>query len=109
MSRLAGKVAIITGAASGMGLSALKLFAAEGARVVATDISAEALRQAVEEVTGNGGEAIARTHDVASAEDWTRVVDDALAEWGTIDILINKPALPWRRVFSMPSLRTGIR
>ena len=52
MSRLAGKVAIITGAASGMGLSALKLFVAEGARVVATDISAEALRQAVDEVTG---------------------------------------------------------
>lgn len=93
MSRLAGKVAIITGAASGIGLSALKLFMGEGARVVATDISEEALRQAIEEVTGNGGEAIARTHDVSSAEDWKRVVDDVLAEWGTIDILINNAGI----------------
>ncbi len=93
MSRLAGKVAIITGAASGLGLSALKLFVAEGARVVATDISAEPLQQAVDEVTADGGEAIARTHDVSSVEDWNRVVDDVLAEWGTIDILINNAGI----------------
>ena len=93
MSRLTGKVAIITGAASGMGLSTLKLFVAEGARVVATDISAEALREAVDEVTANGGEAIARTHDVSSIEDWKRVIDDVLAEWGTIDILINNAGI----------------
>lgn len=60
MSRLAGKVAIITGAASGIGFSALKLFTAEGARVVATDISEEALCQSVDEVTANGGLAVSR-------------------------------------------------
>ncbi len=60
---------------------------------MATDISTEALQQAVEEVTGNGGEAIARTHDVSSAEDWKRVVDDVLAEWGTVDILINNAGI----------------
>ena len=93
MSRLVGKVAIITGAASGMGLSALQLFTAEGARVLATDISEEALNQAVEEVTANGGDAIARTHDVSSVEDWRRVVDDCLVEWGTVDILVNNAGI----------------
>ena len=93
MTRLNGKVAIITGAASGMGLAALQLFAAEGARVAATDISAAALRQAVDDVTANGGEAIARTHDVSSPEAWRRVVDDVVAEWGTIDILINNAGI----------------
>jgi NAD(P)-dependent dehydrogenase (short-subunit alcohol dehydrogenase family) len=93
MSRLVGKVAIITGAASGMGLSALKLFAAEGARVVATDISEEPLRQAVDEVIANGGEAIAHTHDVSAVEDWKRVVEGVVAEWGTIDILVNNAGI----------------
>ena len=93
MTRLNGKVAIITGAASGMGLAALQLFAAEGARVAATDISAAALRQAVDDATANGGEAIARTHDVSSPEAWRRVVDDVVAEWGTIDILINNAGI----------------
>jgi NAD(P)-dependent dehydrogenase (short-subunit alcohol dehydrogenase family) len=93
MSRLNGKVAIITGAASGMGRAALQLFAAEGARVAATDVSEEALRQAVEEVTADGGEALALRHDVSSAEDWQRAVDTVLAEWGTIDILVNNAGI----------------
>lgn len=97
MSRLAGKVAIITGAASGIGFSALKLFTAEGARVMATDISGEALRQAVDEVTANGGVAVSRPHDVSSSDDWKRVVDDVLAEWGTIDILVNNAAIAMPR------------
>jgi NAD(P)-dependent dehydrogenase (short-subunit alcohol dehydrogenase family) len=97
MSRLDEKVAIITGAASGMGLAALKLFTAEGARVAATDISQEALEQAVEEVTARGGKAIACRHDVSSAEDWKRVVDTVLTEWGTIDILVNNAGIAMPR------------
>ena len=93
MPRLNGKVAIITGAASGIGLAALRLFAAEGARVAATDISAGALRRAVEDVTANGGEAISREHDVSSPEAWKRVVDDVIAEWGTIDVLVNNAGI----------------
>lgn len=93
MPRLDEKVAIITGAASGMGLAALKLFAAEGARVAATDVSEEALQQAVQEVTANGGKAIACSHDVSSAEDWKHVVDTVLAEWGTVDILVNNAGI----------------
>jgi NAD(P)-dependent dehydrogenase (short-subunit alcohol dehydrogenase family) len=93
MPRLDEKVAIITGAASGMGLAALKLFAAEGARVAATDISEEALQQAVEEITASGGKAIACGHDVSSAEDWKHVVDTVLTEWGTVDVLVNNAGI----------------
>src|SRR4029453_6306071 len=93
MSRLNGKVAIITGAASGIGLAALQIFAAEGARVAATDISEIALKQAVEDVIAEGGDAIARPLDVSSAGDWQRVVDDVLDEWGTIDILVNNAGI----------------
>lgn len=93
MSRLNGKVAIITGAASGIGLAALQIFAAEGAHVAATDISEIALKQAVEDVIAEGGDAIARPLDVSSAGDWQRVVDDVLDEWGTIDILINNAGI----------------
>jgi NAD(P)-dependent dehydrogenase (short-subunit alcohol dehydrogenase family) len=94
MSRLNGKVAIITGAASGIGLAALQIFAAEGAQVVATDISEEALRQVVDEITAQGGKAIAHTLDVSSPTDWKRVVDDVLAQWETIDILVNNAGIP---------------
>jgi len=86
MSRLNGKVAIITGAASGIGLST--------AKVVATDISDEALGRAVEEITAAGGEAIARTLDVSSSQSWEDVVADVVAEWGTIDILVNNAGIP---------------
>jgi NAD(P)-dependent dehydrogenase (short-subunit alcohol dehydrogenase family) len=94
MSRLNGKVAIITGAASGIGLAALQIFAAEGAQVVATDISEEALRQVVDEITAQGGKAIAHILDVSSPTDWKRVVDDVLAQWETIDILVNNAGIP---------------
>ena len=93
MSRLDGKVAIITGAASGMGLAALQIFAAEGARVVATDIDEGAVRHAVDEVTAQGGAAIAHRLDVSSPGDWERVVANVLTEWGTIDILVNNAGI----------------
>lgn len=93
MSRLNGKVAIITGAASGIGLSTAQIFAAEGAKVVATDISAEALQRAVEEITATGGEIVAHTLDVSSPESWERVVAAVVAKWGTIDILVNNAGI----------------
>jgi 3alpha(or 20beta)-hydroxysteroid dehydrogenase len=93
MSRLNGKVAIITGAASGIGLSTVEIFAAEGATVIATDISEDALNRAVEAVTATGGRVVARTLDVSSPESWQRVVSDVVAEWGTIDILVNNAGI----------------
>jgi NAD(P)-dependent dehydrogenase (short-subunit alcohol dehydrogenase family) len=93
MSRLNGKVAIITGAASGIGLSTVEIFAAEGATVIATDISEDALNRAVETVTATGGKVLARTLDVSSPESWQRVVNDVAAERGTIDILVNNAGI----------------
>ena len=68
-------------------MSTLQLFASEGAKVVATDISEDALDRAVESVKAQGGEIIARTLDVSSADSWQHVVADVVAQWGTIDIL----------------------
>ncbi|BCW70707.1 glucose 1-dehydrogenase [Arthrobacter sp. NicSoilB8] len=93
MSRLNGKVAIITGAASGIGLSTVEIFAAEGATVIATDVSEGALNRAVEAVTATGGNVVARTLDVSSPESWQRVVNDVVTEWGTIDILVNNAGI----------------
>jgi len=93
MSRLNGKVAIITGAASGIGLTTAEIFAAEGAKVVATDISEAALADAVEAIKAAGGDVLAHTLDVSSAESWEQVVADVVAEWGTIDILVNNAGI----------------
>ncbi|MGN7251466.1 MULTISPECIES: SDR family NAD(P)-dependent oxidoreductase [unclassified Arthrobacter] len=93
MSRLNGKVAIITGAASGIGLSTVEIFAAEGATVIATDISEDARNRAVEAVTATGGKVLARTLDVSSPESWQRVVNGVVAERGTIDILVNNAGI----------------
>lgn len=93
MSRLNGKVAIITGAASGIGLSTAQIFAAEGAKVVATDISEDALQRVVKEIAATGGEIVGHTLDVSSPESWERVVASVVAEWGTIDILVNNAGI----------------
>lgn len=67
--RLKGKVAIITGAANGMGAAKAKLFAKEGAKVVATDVNEENLNSIVAEIIADGGEAVAIKHDVTSEEE----------------------------------------
>jgi 3alpha(or 20beta)-hydroxysteroid dehydrogenase len=93
MPRLTGKVAIVTGAARGIGLSTAQIFAAEGAKVVLADISEEALKSATQEILATGGEALAHTLDVTSPESWKQLVADVVAEWGTIDILVNNAGI----------------
>src|SRR3546814_8956173 len=88
--KLEGKVAIITGAGSGMGAEEAKMFAAEGARVVITDINAEACRKVADEI---GEAAIAIEHDVANEEGWGVVVATTLEKFGKIDILVNNAGL----------------
>jgi len=88
--RLEGKVAIITGAGSGMGAEEARMFAAEGAKVVITDIVGDASR----EVAGQIGEsAIAIEHDVADEEGWAGVVASTLDTFGKIDILVNNAGI----------------
>ncbi|QRG67026.1 glucose 1-dehydrogenase [Brevibacillus choshinensis] len=89
MGRLAGKVAIITGAAMGMGASEAKLFAKEGAKVIATDVQVESLNQMVREIRADGGDAVALKHDVTSEEEWKSVIAEAVRQYGKVDVLVN--------------------
>ena len=91
--RLAGKVALITGAASGMGASMAKLFAGEGAKVVVADMLEDAGRQVVADITRANGAAMFRRLDVSSETEWKAAVDAALAAYGRLDILVNDAGL----------------
>jgi NAD(P)-dependent dehydrogenase (short-subunit alcohol dehydrogenase family) len=91
--RLAGKVAIVTGAGSGMGRSAALLFAREGATVVASDIDAARLEAVVAEAKAAGGEMIAVVGDVAKREDAEALVERAIEGFGKLDILVNNAGI----------------
>lgn len=93
MSRLADKVAIITGAGSGMGREEALLFAREGAKVIATDINEAAVQAVVTEIEAEGGVATAIAHNVASEEQWSGVVAAAIEAYGRIDILVNNAGI----------------
>ena len=89
MPKLAGKVALITGAAGGQGVEDARLFVREGAAVVLTDIDAAAGEALAGELTRAGGRAIFRTHDVADEGQWEAVAAAAKAEFGGLHILVN--------------------
>lgn len=91
--RLKEKVAIITGAASGMGAAEAKLFAKEGAKVVATDVNEELLQKVAEEIKAEGGEVLAIKHNVASEEEWKSVVAKAVETFGKVDVLVNNAGI----------------
>src|SRR3954453_964616 len=86
---VAGKVALVTGAASGMGRATAHLFADEGARVVATDQHLEGVEKTVGEIVEAGGEAIGLQLDVRQPDRITEVVDVVTATYGGLDILVN--------------------
>ncbi|WP_053372651.1 SDR family NAD(P)-dependent oxidoreductase [Paenibacillus sp. FJAT-27812] len=93
MTRLTGKVAIITGAGSGMGREEALLFAKEGATVVATDINEAAVQAVVQEIEAGGGQAAAYAHNVSSEEAWVSVVDQTIKTYGKVDILVNNAGI----------------
>ncbi|WP_054956860.1 SDR family NAD(P)-dependent oxidoreductase [Paenibacillus dakarensis] len=93
MGRLDNKVAVITGAAGGMGKADALLFVQEGAKVVLTDLQAEKVKEVAKEIEAMGGEALALKHNVASEEDWARVAEEAIARFGKIDILVNNAGI----------------
>ncbi|MFS8204039.1 SDR family NAD(P)-dependent oxidoreductase [Streptomyces sp. CWNU-52B] len=86
---LAGRVAMITGASSGIGEAAARLFAAEGAAVVLMARRAERLASLAEEITASGGRALAVAGDVAVTADVRRVVETAVDHFGTLDCAFN--------------------
>ena len=91
--RLQDKVTIITGGASGMGRVAARMFAAEGAKVVVADVTEPAARSVVEEVQAAGGQAIAVVADVSKEADAKRMVDEAVAAYGRVDVLYNNAGI----------------
>lgn len=93
MGKLSGKVAIITGATSGIGKATALLFAEEGAQVVITGRRAELGQRAAEEISQKGGRCVFVQADHAQAEACSRVVERTLAEFGRIDILFNNAGI----------------
>ena len=93
MGRVAGKVALVTGAGMGLGRAAALLLAAEGARVAVTDIDKEASRQTAELITQGGGESLHHHHDVSTRETWPAVMAAVEQRFGRLDVLVNNAGI----------------
>jgi NAD(P)-dependent dehydrogenase (short-subunit alcohol dehydrogenase family) len=89
MGRLEGKVALITGGASGMGMVASRLFASEGARVVLTDVADDAGEAVAKEIGDAGGEAAYVHADVSREADARSMVEAAVERFGALNVLYN--------------------
>ena len=87
--RLEGKVAIVTGGASGIGAETARRFAAEGARVMLADVQDEAGQAVAAEIAGAGGEAAYRPLDVVDEAAWAALVAETVERWGKLDALAN--------------------
>lgn len=112
--RLQDKVAVVTGAASGMGKAIAVLYAKEGAKVVVSDLNEEAAKKTVDEIQSGGGTAIAVMANVAKEEDIQNLIDTAVNTYGTLDILVNNAGIMdnfepageikdenWERIFAV--------
>jgi 3(or 17)beta-hydroxysteroid dehydrogenase len=111
--RFAGRVAFITGAASGIGRATALLIARQGARVVAADIDEAGLAETVEAITAGGGTAIGRALDVTSESSWVAAMEAAERLWERLDVLVNCAGITlvrsvaemstdeWRRVLAV--------
>ena len=89
MGVLTGKVAIVTGAGTGIGRAAAKLLAADGAHVVVVGRRPEPLNAVVEEIAAAGGEAIAHSADLMDGDQTTVVAKKTIDTHGRVDILVN--------------------
>jgi NAD(P)-dependent dehydrogenase (short-subunit alcohol dehydrogenase family) len=91
--RLEDKVAIVTGAAHGMGEAEARLFAQEGAKVVLADVLGEQAEAVAADIRADGGEAIAATIDVTSEPAWVALIEKTVARYGRLDILVNNAGI----------------
>jgi NAD(P)-dependent dehydrogenase (short-subunit alcohol dehydrogenase family) len=93
MGKLDGKVAIITGATSGMGRDSAKLFAAEGAKVVVCGRNEERAKAVVDDIKAEGNEAIYVIADMANLDDIQKIFDTTMDTYGTVDVLFNNAGM----------------
>lgn len=93
MARFDGKVAIVTGGASGIGLATVERMAAEGGTVVITDVQDDKGKAAAERLTGEGYKVSYKRLDVVSESDWDRVVAEVVSEHGKLNILVNNAGI----------------
>ncbi|HJQ83175.1 MAG TPA: SDR family NAD(P)-dependent oxidoreductase, partial [Candidatus Binatia bacterium] len=113
MSRLADRVAVVTGAASGIGRATAERFAAEGAAVLIADMQADAGEAAAAAIRERGGRAAFAATDVTRDGDVQAMIDGAVARFGRLDILVNNAGIgrfvpfeqlepaEWDRVFAV--------
>lgn len=87
--RLCGKIALVTGAASGIGLATARRCAEEGAVVIACDRDEERLKAALGELPGGGDAHLAIAFDVTDEAGWARATEDVAARFGRLDVLVN--------------------
>ncbi|HEV2912955.1 MAG TPA: SDR family oxidoreductase [Pyrinomonadaceae bacterium] len=95
MRLMEGKVAIITGAARGIGRACAELFAAHGAQLVLSDIDEAPTLEAVEQIKARGGDALAAPGDVTASDFAPRLIGAALDGFGRIDAIINNAGYTW--------------
>ena len=88
MKRVEGKVALVTGAASGLGRADALMLAHEGAKVVVTDVNEEDGRRVAEEIGG-----VFVRHDVRSEDDWRLAIGTAMERFGKLDVLVNNAGI----------------
>src|SRR5690349_5099541 len=93
MGKLEGKVAVITGAASGMGRATALRFAREGAAVVVADLNSQAGEQTIGEIAAAGGQAVFQHTDVSRDDNIKALIDRAVAEYGRLDITYNNAGI----------------
>ncbi len=113
MGRVSDKVAIITGAAMGLGKAMALLLAREGAKVVLTDVNESEGTAAAKEIATKDGDALFFRHDVSREAEWIEVIDRTVARWGGLNVLVNNAgiAIPgnaeettiedWRKLMSV--------
>jgi NAD(P)-dependent dehydrogenase (short-subunit alcohol dehydrogenase family) len=117
--RLQNKVAVVTGAASGMGKQIALLFAKEGAKVTVSDLHLDGAKDTVREIEADGGTAFAIKTNVAEEADIQTLIDTTVTTYSTVDILVNNAGIMdnmaaagaiddqmWERVFAVNT--TGV-
>lgn len=95
--RLANKIALVTGAGSGIGQGIARRFATEGAKLVLSDIAEAGLQETVALIKDAGSESITVLGDVAVSADANRMIEAAVAQWGRLDVVVNNAGISGSR------------